>query len=65
MTRMNWDRLRHSGRERVEDDHGLKRERDLVTIRCRRCGHAGQVTRWAAENRPLTCRQCGWKGGKR
>ena len=61
--RLNWDRARFVGRETeaagaVDDWNGF------VTVRCRKCGHSGEVGRRVVRVRAIRCSKCGWKGAK-
>jgi hypothetical protein len=60
--KMNWDKARYANRPTeaaiVPDDKGL------VTIRCRKCGHIGEVRRWQAENKRMRCSKCQWRSAR-
>jgi predicted RNA-binding Zn-ribbon protein involved in translation (DUF1610 family) len=60
--KMNWDRTRYTNKP-TEVAMPID-DRNLVTIRCRKCGHLGKIRRWQAENNRMKCSQCGWRGGR-
>lgn len=59
--RMRYDLVRHVGRS-TEMAMPKSNDEMFVTIRCRKCGHIGNIRRWQAENKRMKCSKCGWTG---
>jgi hypothetical protein len=58
---MNWSKARYAGKA-TELAAPKTGDEMFVIIRCRKCGHMGQVRRYVAERRRLSCTECGWRG---
>lgn len=57
--RMRWERARFVN---MATEEANPKAELPVTIRCRKCGHSGEVSRWRAENKRMRCSKCGWRG---